>query len=239
MIEKHSPEFAELLGVAICGISRHFCCAAPACYINPPPGGVVNGRGKLDPIYQDRVCEGRDGPTDYAREHYSSCGDQLHAILQAVGVRHACLNRKSLHGFEYGVNITRLRKGACPFSDDRPFAGFKELPPPGSLCLIWTGGYDAHALVIHGQGSDENHVITGNYGAGGMNKSTTVGASLADSPVTRDVKGYLHIGGSHRQLHTIITPAMIVPYIEAQIDLTGAIVTDEVIQALGARWDHA
>lgn len=235
MIEKSSPEFAELLGVAICGLSRYFV-GVP--YLNPQNGVALAGRSKLDPVYQDRVCEGRDGPTDYAREHYSSCGDQLHAILQAVGVRHPCLNRKSLHGFEYGVNITRLRAAACPFSSEKD-AVVQAVPPPGSLCLVWTSGYDAHALVIHGEGSDAGHIITGNYGAGGMNKSTAVGASLADSPLTRDAKGYLHIGGSHRQLHTVITPAMIVPYIEAQIDLTGAIVTDEVIQALGARWDHA
>jgi hypothetical protein len=36
----------------------------------------------------------------------------------------------------------------------------------------------------------------------------------------------------------VITPASIVPYIDAQIDLTGAPVTDDLIDALGARFDH-
>jgi hypothetical protein len=234
MIEKSSPEFAELLGEAICALSRHF--VGVAIDARPAPGKVINGRDKLDPVYV-AVTEHRDGPGPLQRANYSSCGDQLHAILERLGVRLPFVNRKSLHGrFAYGENITWLQKPACLFAAE---AKPHEPPPPaGSLCLIWTSGYDAHALVCLGQGSDEHHMLTGNYGAGGMNEAIAPGASLADSPLERDAAGYLHIGGSHRRLHTVITPASIVPYIDAQIDLTGAPVTDDLIDALGARFDH-
>ncbi len=227
MIERSSAEFADLLGQAICALSRHFCGAALGAL--PSPGGVLAGRDKLDPVYM-RVTEGRDGPGPVQRKAYSSCGDQLHAILECVGVRHAALNRKSQKNYQMGANITRLQ--AFPFSHAaKPFAPF---PPAGSLCLIWTSGYDAHALVCLGPGSDARHMLTGNYGAGGMSASTAPGADLADSPIVVDPAGYMHIGGSHRRLHTVITPSSIVPYIDAQIDLTGASVSGELIDALGA-----
>lgn len=228
-IEKSSPEFAKLLGMAICALSRHFCGAPIDA--RPAPGAVLTGRDKLDPVYV-AVTEHRDGPGPEQRKHYSSCGDQLHAILERVGVRLPPLNRSSLKQYQVGANITRLQ--AFPFSHEaKPH---EPVPPAGSLCLIWTSGYDAHALTILGEGSDENHVITGNYGAGGMSPSTAPGANISDSPIMLDA-GFWHIGGSHRRLHTVITPASIVPYIDAQINLSGAEVSDDLVDALGARYD--
>lgn len=247
MIERSSPEFAELLGEAICALSRHFC--GVAIDARPPPGRSLEGRDKLDPVYRT-VTENRDGPGPIQRASYSSCGDQLHAILERVGVRHPALNRASQKQYQVGANITRLQ--AFPFSHEAQ--PHEPVPPAGSLCLIWTSGFDAHALTILGQGSDEHHVITGNYGAGGMSASTAPGANLSDSPIAPQYRpqtqdeinrkapkvptGYLLIGGSHRRLHTVITPAAIVPYIDAQINLTGAPVTGELLDALGARYDH-
>lgn len=231
MIERSTPEFAALLGEAICALSRYFC--GVAIDAKPAPGGVLTGRDKLDPVYR-AVTENRDGPGPVQRAHYSSCGDQLHAILERVGVRNHALNRASQHNYQFGANITRLQ--AFPFSHSP--APFASPPPAGSLCLIWTSGYDAHAFVVLGGGSDAGHLITGNYGAGGMSAATAPGANVADSPISIDPAGALHLGGSHRRIHTVITPASIVPYIDAQIDLTGAYVTGELVDALGARYNE-
>ena len=234
MLERSTPEFADLLGAAICALSRHFC--GVSIDAKPAPGGVLAGRDKLDPVYVT-VTEGRDGPGPVQRAHYSSCGDQLHAILQRVGVRLPFVNRASLKQYLNGANIARLQHPACPFAREaQPHAPAP--PPPGSLCLIWTSGYDAHAFVVLGTGSDSMHLLTANYGAGGMSSATAPGANIADSPLSGDPAGFLHVGGSHRRLHTIITPASIVPFIDAQIDLSGAAVTGEVIDALGARYDE-
>ncbi len=232
MIERSSPEFAALLGHGICALSRYFVGVAPDA--RPAPGGTLSGRDKLDPVYV-AVTEHRDGPGPAQRKDYSSCGDQLHAILERVGVRLPFVNRKSLHGWASGVNISRLQAPSCPFAHEtKPH---ELLPPAGSLCLAWTSGYDAHALVVLGPGSDDGHMLTANYGAGGMNEATAPGANLADSPATLDAAGFWHIGGAHRRLHTVITPASIVPYIDAQINLSGAHVTGELIDALGARFE--
>ncbi len=246
MIEKSSPEFAELLGEAIVSLSRYFCGVEDA---HAPPGGKITGRSKIDPVYK-RVTENRDGPTPQARAAYSSCGDQLHAILERVGVRQHALNRASQKNYQFGANITRLQQ--FPFGNVAPKdASYR--PPAGSLCLIWTTGFDAHAFVILGSGTDANHIETGNYGAGGMSSATEPGADVADSPcvlergatfhdaygvaVPGKPTGYLLIGGSRRRLHYVIEPSRIVPYIDAQIDLSGAAVTGELVDALGARYE--
>lgn len=249
-LEKSSPEFADALGQAIVALSYSMCGVDLEAVV--PPGGVVQGFDKLAPGYV-KVTEGRDGPGPRERERYSSCGDQLHAILERVGVRLPCVNRKSLHGkFAYGENITWLQKPNCPFSSKAP-NDENYRPPSGSLCLIWTTGLDAHALTILGPGSDDKHIRTGNYGAGGMSQATSPGANVADSPCILETKkvftnvaknefhyentGYLLIGSSRRRLNVVITPAAIVPYIDAQIDLSGARVTDDLISALGARYE--
>lgn len=229
MIERSSPEFADLLGLAICALSRYFC--GVAIDAKPAPGKTLEGRDKRDPVYRT-VTENRDGPTAHQRATYSSCGDQLHAILDRLGVRNPALNRARLKQYQTGANIMRLQ--AFPFSHSPAV----HVPPPvaGSLCLIWTSGYDAHAFVVLGPGSDDQHLLTANYGAGGMSAATAPGANIADSPVLLDASGFLHVGGSHRRLHTVITPASIAPFIDAQIDLSGASVSGELVDALGARY---
>src|SRR6188768_3209150 len=164
MIEKSSPEFAELLGEAICALARYFVGVPPDA--RPAPGGKLTGFSKTDPIYV-AVTEGRDGPGPEQRVHYSSCADLSHAILQRVGVRLPFLNRRSYLGWKPGVNISNLQRPACPFAS-APVAASTFFPPAGSLCLIWSTGYDAHALTVLGPGSDEHHILTANYGAGGM-----------------------------------------------------------------------
>jgi hypothetical protein len=248
-LEKSSPEFADALGQAIVALSYSMCGVDLEAAI--PPGGVVQGFNKLAPEYI-RVTENRDGPTPQARENYSSCGDQLHEILRRVGVRLPFVNRASLNGkFAYGQNIIWLQKPHCPFAISPP-KDPNYRPPTGSLCLIWTNGLDAHALTILGPGSDDKHILTGNYGAGGMSKEISPGANVSDSPCVPEMKpvldkngkkvgetptGNILIGGRRRTLHTVITPASIVPYIDAQIDLSGARVTDDLISALGARYE--
>lgn len=248
MIERSSPEFASLLGDAIVALSHHFCGVELGKV--PPPGGSLEGRDKLDPVYV-KVTEHRDGPGPLQRKTYSSCGDQLHAILERLGVRLPFLNRASLKQYQSGANITRLQRPACP-SAITPPKDPAYRPPVGALCLIWTSGYDAHALTILGPGSDANHILTGNYGAGGMNSGTRPGANMSDSPLALEMRavlgkdgrpdhyeptGRLMIGASKRRLQCVITPASIVPYIDAQIDLSGAEVTGDLINALGARYE--
>lgn len=235
-LEKSSPEFADALGLAISAISYHLCGVKYG--EKPKPGDVINGYDKLQPIYV-QTTEGRDGPGPHERENYSSCADQLHRILELVGVRGPQINRGKNH--VYGAaQMSKLQPPTAPYAAIPPASPVYR-PPIGSLCLIWTTGFDAHALVVLGPGSDDNHILTGNYGAGGMSAAIAPGTSIADSPCVWDEKKKaLLIGGSHRALHTVITPKAIVPYIDAQIDLTGVsgggvIDISEIADALGAR----
>lgn len=231
-LDHADPAFASLLGEAIIALSYSLCGVAPDAPV--PAGGVVQGFDKLHPTYV-RVTEGRDGPGPAQRAHYSSCGDQLHALLERIGVRNeSWVNRKSLGHYRDGGNIVQLEHPTCPCAKSAPRDATYR-PPSGSLCLIWTTGLDAHALVWLGPGSDERHARTANYGAGGMSASTAPGANVADSPALWDGRT-LRIGGARRILQSVITPEAIVPYITAQIDLTGAPVTGELIDALGARY---
>lgn len=244
MIEKSSPEFAKILGQAIVAMSYSMCGVDSSTPV--PHGGVVNGYDKLAPAYVE-VTEHRDGPGPEQWKDYSSCGDQLHAILERVGVRLPALNRASQKQYVSGANITRLQQ--FPFSKPAPKdPGFR--PQPGTLCLIWNTGYDAHALVCLGPGSDENHMLTGNYGASGMSSSSGPGANVADSPWVNELSlvaphaptGYQLVGGSRRKLHYIITPESIVPYIDAQINLSGirgfsSIEISDIGDKLGARYE--
>jgi len=234
MLDRSDPQFASALADAIVALSRYFCGFSPDSV--PPPGQALNGLPKDAPLYV-AVTEGRDGPGPEERKIYSSCGDQLHAILERLGVREPFLNRRSLGQYRQGENISLLQHPHCPFASVPPsYPSYR--PPAGSLCLIWTTGFDAHALVVLGPGSDPGHVLTGNYGAGGLSESLVPGTSLADSPVHYDASG-LHIGGSNRALHTVIPPASIIPHITARIDLSGAPVTGDLIDALGALWSPA
>src|SRR5690349_14635943 len=109
-LEKSSPEFSEALGQAIVALSYSMCGVDLEAKI--PPGGKVEGFNKLAPEYI-RVTEGRDGPGPEQRKKYSSCADQLHAILERVGVRLNCVNRGKNH--IYGAaQMSRLQKPTCP-----------------------------------------------------------------------------------------------------------------------------
>jgi hypothetical protein len=228
-LERTDPQFTALLGDAIVALSRYFC-GVPGDKI-PAPGGMLLGRDKIDPIYID-ITERRDGPGPERRAKYSSCGDQLHAILERIGVRESWVNRASRSNYVVGANIVRLREPACPCARP-PLPREAYRPPPGSLCLIWTTGLDAHALVVLGPGSDSRHILTGNYGAGGMSAAISPGSNVADSPIIWDGRN-LRVGASRRILQRVITPASLVPYIKAPIDLSGAAVTGELVDALGA-----
>lgn len=246
-IDHADPAFAPLLGSAIVALSYSLCGVSPDALV--PAGGVVAGFDKLAPKYV-ATTEGRDGPGADQRKAYSSCGDQLHRILELIGVRNEpWVNRKSLGHYTVGANISRLEPSACPAAKVPPRDPAYR-PPPGSLCLIWTSGYDAHAFVVLGDGSDANHIRTGNYGAGGMSSATAPGANVADSPWALEFRagvapptpsGRHLLGGSRRVLQRVITPDALVPYITAQIDLSGvtfsAALQDgvDLIAALGAR----
>jgi len=241
-LDHADPAFADLLGQAIVALSYQLC--GVAFDARPAPGGVIQGFDKLAPLYI-HTTEGRDGPGPEQRKTYSSCGDQLHRILELVGVRAAWVNRGANH--LYGTpQMAKLE----PFDAKNNAMGSPAShyvprdpsyqPPAGSLCLMWTPGQNnAHAFVILGEGSDANHIRTGNYGAGGMSAATAPGANVADSPCVWDpTSKALLIGSSRRHLQCAITPATLVPFITAQIDLSGAPVSDELIEALGARYQE-
>lgn len=246
-LDHADPAFAPLLGSAIVALSYSLCGVSPDAGV--PAGGVIAGFDKLAPKYVT-TTEGRDGPTAEARSRYSSCGDQLHRILELIGVRNEpWVNRKSLGHYMVGANISRLEPAACPAAKTPP-RDVTYRPPPGSLCLIWTSGYDAHAFVVLGDGSDVNHIRTGNYGAGGMSAASAPGAVVADSPwadeiakITGKTTGRHLLGGSRRILQSVLTPEALIPYITAQIDLSGVTFSAnlqdgvDLIAALGARYE--
>ncbi len=239
MIEKSSPKFAELLGQVIVAISYDMCGVSPDAPV--PAGGVVQGFDKLAPKYK-QVTENRDGPGPEQRKNYSSCADQLHAILEKVGVRLPTVINRGKNHIYGSPQMSKLQRPTCPFARSAP-SDPSYRPPVGSLCLIWTTGFDAHALVILGPGSDDKHIRTGNYGAGGMSAATSPGADVADSPCVWDpLRKALLIGGSKRALHNVIEPAAIVPYLDAQMDLTGVrgfgvTAISEIGDKLGARYE--
>ncbi len=241
-LDHSDPQFVSALTDAIVALAHHFC--GVPIDARPPAGGTLDGFNKLAPVYMG-VTEHRDGPGPAQREAYSSCGDQLHAILERVGVRAPWINRGAKH--VYGsAQMTKLEPfdpkgnpGGSPASRFVP-SDPSYRPPAGSLCLIWTPGVNnAHALVVLGQGSDSGHLLTANYGATGMSAALAPGAQLADSPYAWDPVHRWHaLGRTKRALQTVITPETLVPYLTEQVDLTGCEVTDDLIQALGAKWEH-
>lgn len=233
-LARGSPEFAEALGQAIVELSHYFCGVPRDA--RPAPGGVVAGFDKLAPIYVG-ATEHRDGPGPEQRKRYSSCGDQLHAILERFGVREPWVNRASLGQYLVGANIMRLHQPACEAAQSAIARDPAYTPPPGSLCLIWSTGNDAHAFVVLGQGSP-GHLLTGNYGAGGMSAATAPGANVADSSYAWDPIRKIHtLGAARRGLQSVIEPTALAAHVATQIDLTGAPVGDDLIEALGARYD--
>lgn len=240
-LDRATSAFAEALGQAIVELSYYFCGVPRDAH--PSPGGIIAGFDKLAPVYI-ATTEHRDGPGPEQRKRYSSCGDQLHAIVERLGIREPWVNRASMGQYRPGMNIQCLE----PFNaKTNPYGSPASIfapadpsyrPPVGSLCLIWTSGYDAHAFVCLGY-EDPTHMITGNYGAGGMSAATAPGANVAGSNCAWEpARHALLIGGSHRALHCVLTPAALAQHVTAQINLTGAPVGDDVVEALGARYDE-
>lgn len=197
--------------------------------------GYEHGRGKDEPAYRE-VTEGRD--VGMMRAHYSSCGDQGHWLLQRLGLAERWLNRSSLNQYGVGLNIARLGLG-CPISHVAPTSADWAGPQPGDICLIWNSasGSDAHCFVCLGPGSDAGHIRTANYGAGGMSSAAFPGANIANSPFVHREDGW-YVGLAHpRKLQRTIKLGDAIALRKHQPNLTGAKLTGEVIDALGARWD--
>ena len=188
--------------------------------------GYDAGRGKDDPVYA-AVTEGRDVPPNRAR--YSSCGDLAHWLLERLGVREHWVNRASLGHYTVGANVSDL--AGCPV---HVVPGSAFLPQPGDILEIWnaSGGQDAHVCVCLAEPHD-GKITLANYGAGGMSAQAWPGANVHDSAWSAMTSG--HYVGT-RRVQRVVPLASIVTVITAQPDLTGARVTGELIDALGAKW---
>jgi hypothetical protein len=192
--------------------------------------GFTQGRSKDDPVYLE-VVEHRDVPPN--RSVYSSCGDLGHWLLERLGLREGWVNRASLGHYVIGANVARLGLG-CPISHPPP-TDPNWAPGPGDICEIWNTGIDAHVFVSLGV-DQAGTLRTANYGAGGMNASAWPGANIAESPFVRSGSGWM-VGKAHpRKLQRIIRLEDAVALVKARADLSGARVTDDLIDALGAKW---
>lgn len=194
--------------------------------------GYDVGRGKDEPVYQE-VAEHRD--VKPMREHYSSCGDLGHWLLERLGLRERWLNRASLGQYRQGMNVAELGL-LCPIAHPPP-SDPHWAPNPGDVCEIWNTGTDAHVFVVL-DGSTPGHLRTANYGAGGMKAAPWPGANIVQSPFVRMVNGWM-VGAAHpRKIQRVIRLVDAAALATAQPNLTGARVTGELIDALGARWSE-
>ncbi|HEY6824144.1 MAG TPA: hypothetical protein VI195_06865 [Steroidobacteraceae bacterium] len=190
--------------------------------------GWDKGRGKDDPVYLE-VVEHRDVPP--MRAKYSSCGDLAWWLLYRLGLRKPWMNRAANHTYNIGMNVADL--SGCP-AHIVPGADF--VPEPGDILEIWNrpGGEDAHVCVVVAVPFFEK-ITLANYGAGGMSPSAWPGANIHDADWRHSVAG--HYVGT-RRLQRVVRLASIVPLLTEQVDLTGARVTGELIDALGAKWSE-
>lgn len=196
--------------------------------------GAPHGLSKDTPPYPE-VTEGRD--IGMSRARYSSCGDLPHWLLERLGLREAWINRHSLGHYHVGLNIAELGLG-CPISHAAPTDPAWPGPGVGDICEIWNGikGQDAHVFVVLGPGSDAQHLRTANYGMGGMSAAASPGAGISDSHFTHNANGW-YVGS--RKLQRIIRFADAVALATAVPDLTGAKVSGEILDALGAKYGTA
>ena len=190
--------------------------------------GFEQGRGKDDPVYLE-VVEHRDVPPN--RAHYSSCGDLPWWLLYRLGLRTPWMNRAANGTYNGGMNISDL--AACPAHINPPH-DFE--PTPGDILEIWNSpqGFDAHACVVLAP-PHAGKVTLANYGAGGMNAAAWPGARVSDSD-WRPNTGGPFVG--HRKLLRVIQLERVIPFLTEQPDLTGARVSGELIDALGAKWSE-
>jgi len=192
--------------------------------------GYSAGRSKDDPVYLG-VVEHRDVPPN--RAVYSSCGDLGHWLLERLGVREPWVNRASLGHYVVGANVARLGLG-CPISHQPPIDPSWS-PGPGDICEIWNTGTDAHVFVSLGV-DQSGKLRTANYGAGGMSAAASPGSNIAESPFVRSGTGWM-VGQAHpRKLQRVIRLADAVALVKAQPNLSGAQVSDDLIDSLKALW---
>ena len=191
------------------------------------------GRSKDDPVY-DAWTEHRDRAPN--RAHYSSCGDLGHGLLERLGLDESWINRSSLGHYRIGWNVTDLSISpihSLPGGVD----GGDWFPEAGDILEIWNlpSTRDAHVCVCLGPGSP-GHVKLGNYGAGGMSAAAYPGSNISDTPLT-------FVGGAwvlgHRKVQRVIRLEDAIRLAKKPPDLTGASVTDELIDALHATWSAA
>lgn len=193
--------------------------------------GVPAGIGKDTAPYPE-VTEGRD--TGASRARYSSCADLAHWLLERLGVREKWINRASLHQFRDELNVYEIGLG-CPIAHAAPVDSDWPGPGAGDICEIWNGikGQDAHVFVCLGPGDNDGHLRTANYGEGGMSAAAWPGAGISDSAFIHHPNGW-YVGS--RKLQRIIRFADAVALSTAAPDLTGAAVSGELVDALGAKY---
>lgn len=94
---------------------------AIACGSSPVPAGTEARPALGDPVYE-AITEGRQqSAADYNRrnaariasgelkaEHYSSCGDPAHWLLEMLGGRASWINRRALGHYHVGHNVIAL-----------------------------------------------------------------------------------------------------------------------------------
>ncbi len=191
--------------------------------------GFDRGRSKDDPVYL-QVVEHRDVPP--MRATYSSCGDLAWWLLYRLGLREPWMNRAANNTYNVGMNVADL--SGCP---PHIVPELAYVPERGDILEIWNNpsGSDAHVCVVVSEPHD-GKITLANYGAGGMSVSAWPGAVIRDSDWRASTAG--HYVGT-RRLQRAVQLSRVVPLLTAQTDLTGAEVTDELIDALGAKWSES
>lgn len=189
--------------------------------------GYDTGRRKDDPVYV-QVTEGRDGPGPANRAAYSSCGDLAHWLLARLGMRATWVNRRALGHYSVGMNVADI--SVAPMHQGPPNAP-DWAPEPGDILEIWNmaAGGDAHVCVC--LSLQAGTMTTGNYGAGGMQPTLTPGAKLGTSALTYRV-GYWTYGT--RKVQRVLRLRDVAPALTAAPDLSDALVSGELVTALGA-----
>jgi hypothetical protein len=184
MIEKSSPEFAELLGEAICALSRHF--VGVAIDARPAPGKVINGRDKLDPVYMV-------SPSTATAPAPCSARTTARAAISCTRFSSAWRALARLEPshfqkqYQVGENITRLQ--AFPFQRE---AKPHEPPPPAGFSVpdLDVGLRRARARVPRPGQRRAPHAHRELRRGWHECSAIAPGASLADSPLELDAAGF-------------------------------------------------
>lgn len=191
-------------------------------------GGAV-GRSKDDAVYVE-VTEGRDGPGPDQRKRYSSCADRAHWKLWRLGVREPWVNRAVNGGWRIGQNISLLCWQPETPIWHVPFIvpGPTWQPEPGDELIIWNTGTDAHSLSALGA-LENGKLRTANYGAGGMSAAAWPGARISSAPLRLIAQKWYY---GPKIVQRVIPLSAIVELVKAPVDMTGASMTGEDLDAL-------